>query len=228
MLKIGHRGASGYEPENTIRSFKKAVELGADMIEFDVHICKSGEVVVIHDEKVNRTTNGRGQVANKTLDELKKLDAGRGEKIPTVEEVFDSIGRRVVLNIELKGEKTAKPIYKIIKNYIKDFDWFYDDFLVSSFDYSKLKEMRGLDHKIRLGLILNKFNKELPKFLKDLDIYSIHISRKERKILNEDYINFLGKLGVKVFTWTANQKGDIKKLKTLGVGGIFSDYPDRI
>ena len=88
--------------------------------------------------------------------------------------------------------------------------------------------MRGLDHKIRLGLILNKFNKELPKFLKDLDIYSIHISRKERKILNEDYINFLGKLGVKVFTWTANQKGDIKKLKTLGVGGIFSDYPDRI
>ena len=91
MIIIGHRGAMGYEPENTLRSFQKALDLGVDMIEFDVHLCKSGELVVFHDEKVNRTTNGQGYIAQKSLEKLKELDAGQGEKIPTLEEVLDLV-----------------------------------------------------------------------------------------------------------------------------------------
>src|ERR1700691_2371330 len=99
MLVIAHRGASGYEPENTLASFKKALEIGVDGIELDVHLSKDGNVMVIHDSWVNRTTNGIGRVENKTLKELQKLDAGNGEKIPTLQEVLDVINRKVLINI---------------------------------------------------------------------------------------------------------------------------------
>lgn len=91
VLRIGHRGAAGYEPENTLRSFKTALRLGAEMTELDVHICGTGELVVIHDESVDRTTDGSGFVRDMTLDELKSLDAGKGEKIPTLNEVFSTL-----------------------------------------------------------------------------------------------------------------------------------------
>src|SRR6056297_2287931 len=104
VLKIGHRGAMGYEPENTLRSFKKAIELNVDMVELDVYVCSSGELVVIHDDKVDKTTNGKGYVSEKSFDELRKLDAGMGEKIPTLQEVLDLIDKRAKVNIELKGK----------------------------------------------------------------------------------------------------------------------------
>ena len=134
MLRIGHRGACGYEPENTLRSFNHAIQLGVDIVELDVHICQSGEIMVIHDIKVDRTTNGTGFVGDKTLDELKTLDAGKGEQIPTLQEVLDQINRRVKVNIELKGNSTAKPVLKLLEKYIKEAGWSYNDFLISSFN----------------------------------------------------------------------------------------------
>ena len=98
VTKIGHRGAMGYAPENTLKSFKKALELNVDAIELDVYICKSGELVVIHDDKVNRTTNGKGYVAEKTFKELRALDAGEKEKIPELKEVFDLVNKKVNIN----------------------------------------------------------------------------------------------------------------------------------
>jgi glycerophosphoryl diester phosphodiesterase len=95
VLRIGHRGAAGHEPENTLHSFEAAVQLGADMVEFDVHVCGSGELVAIHDETVDRTTDGSGAVARMNLRELKALDAGKGEKIPTLREVFFLLRGRV-------------------------------------------------------------------------------------------------------------------------------------
>lgn len=226
MIKIGHRGASGYEPENTIRSFQKAIGLGVDMIEFDVHICKSGEVVVIHDEKINRTTNGRGRVSEKTLEELKKINIDKGEKIPTLEEVLDFVNRRVKVNIELKGKKTAKPVYAIIQKYIKKRGWTYDDFLISSFDDSKLKAMRRLDPKIKIGLMPKRTKKNLLTTIKKLNAYSVHCSYKSGGFLNKNFINLLHKQGIGVFAWTVNKKSDVERLRALGVDGIFSDYPD--
>ncbi len=111
VLRIGHRGAAGHEPENTLLSLNKAVELGCDMTEIDVHVCASGEVVVIHDEEVYRTTNGTGFVSQMSLDALKALDAGKGESIPTLEEVLSALKGRIQLNIELKGEGTPVPVH---------------------------------------------------------------------------------------------------------------------
>ncbi len=120
MLKIGHRGAMGYAPENTLGSFAKALELGVDGIELDVHVCKSGEVVVIHDERVDRTTNGKGQVKEMTLKELKELDAGKGERIPTLEEVLDFVDRRAFIDIELKAEGIGNSVADIVRKYIQE------------------------------------------------------------------------------------------------------------
>ncbi len=103
FLKIGHRGACGYEPENTLRSFKRALDLQVDMVEFDVYTLAGGEIVIIHDDKVNRTTNGHGYVLDKNFEEIRKLDAGQGEKIPTLEEALDLIDKKCQVNIELKG-----------------------------------------------------------------------------------------------------------------------------
>ena len=228
ILKIGHRGASGYEPENTLRSLEKALVLGVDMIEFDVHICKSGEVVVIHDGKVNRTTHSKGFVRDKTLDELKKLDAGKGEKIPTLEEVLDFVNHRVAVNIELKGEKTTKPVYAIIKKYIENRNWSYKDFLVSSFDDSKLREIRKLDSKIEIGLLPKRTKTHIVSMISELSAYSVHCSYKSKGLLNKNFIELLHKQGVKIFAWTVNDKKNIERLKILGVDGIFSDYPDML
>jgi len=102
MLKIGHRGAKGYEPENTLRSFQKALELNVDAVELDVRRTKDGAIVVIHDAEVDRTTNGKGLVSELTLKEIKELDIEKGEKIPTLEEALDFLDKKVKIFIELK------------------------------------------------------------------------------------------------------------------------------
>ncbi len=118
MKIIGHRGACGYEPENTISSFKKALELGVDAIELDVYVLGRGELVVIHDDKVDRTTNGKGYVLDYSFEELRKLDAGNGQTIPTLEEVLDLVNMKTSVNIELKGTGTAKAVASTIYNYL--------------------------------------------------------------------------------------------------------------
>lgn len=225
MIIIGHRGAMGYEPENTLLSFKKAMELNVDMIELDVHVCKTGELVVIHDDKVNRTTNGRGYVAEKTLNELKKLDAGKGEKIPILKEVLDLINKQTKINIELKGKNTAKPVSDIIEKYVKEKQWDYDDFLVSSFNYNELEKFHGLNPKIRIGIIVDKKHDNSLKLAKKLNTYSIHPSIK---LINKEFINKAHKVNLKVLVWTVNNSNNIKKMESLGIDGIFTNYPDKI
>ena len=115
---IGHRGAAGLEPENTLLAFKKALKLGVDELELDILPSKDGHLMVIHDDKIDRTTNGSGYVKNLTLSELKKLNAGKGEKIPTLNEVFDLIkNKNVILNIELKKSGYENKVVDLIKKY---------------------------------------------------------------------------------------------------------------
>ncbi len=223
MIIIGHRGAMGYEPENTLRSFQKALDLKVDMIEFDVHHCQTGKIVVIHDETVNRTTNGRGLVAQKTLTELKELNAGKGEKIPTLEEVLDLIKRKVKVNIELKGPNTAKATLKIIKKYIKEKNWTYDDFLISSFDSPLLETLRNLDNQIQIAVAVDKDPLNYIEFSKKIKAYSIHpiVKRTGKK-----FVELAHQSNLKVFVWTVKPK-QIKKMIKLGVDGIFTNYPDK-
>ncbi|MFH1175371.1 MAG: glycerophosphodiester phosphodiesterase family protein [bacterium] len=225
MLKIGHRGAKGYEPENTLASFKKALDLGVDAIELDVYVCETGELVVIHDDKVDRTTNGEGLVEEKTFEELQALDAGNGNKIPTLEEALNLINKKAIVNIELKGEKTAKPVSELLKRYITKKRWQSDLFLVSSFSHRELFDFHNLMPQIRTGALVVGIPLGYAKFAEKLGAYSVNLSME---FINQDFVDDAHKRGMKVFVWTVNDLDDIERMKKLGVDGIFSDFPDRV
>ena len=136
MVKvIGHRGAAGLEPENTLRSIGKAIELGVDQVEIDVRLTKDRRLVVIHDPTVGRTTNGQGYVKDFTFEELRRLDAGKGERIPSLEEVLSLTKGKIVLQIELKEEGTARPVVRLIESMDAE-----GDAILSSFIHGLLED----------------------------------------------------------------------------------------
>ena len=224
-LIIGHRGACGYAPENTLASFSKALEFGVDMIEFDVHLCKSGELVVIHDATVDRTTNGTGYVKNLTLSELQKLDAGNGEKVPTLQEVLALINRKCIVNIELKGPHTALPVAQVIQEYIQKNNWHYSDFLVSSFNHRQLAIVKQLDSQIPLGVLVRCVPVHYAQIAEELDAVAIIAYYQETE---NGFIQDSHKRGLNFYVWTVNEPNDIQEMFALGVDGIIGNYPDRI
>ncbi len=153
-IVVGHRGACGYEPENTLRSFKRAIDMGVQMIELDVYVCRSGELVVMHDDTIDRTTNGQGNIMDLSWDILKKYDAGKGEHIPLLSEVFDLVDKRVIIDVELKGSNAAKPVADLISYYIKNKNWSYNNFLVTSFNNSEVFEFNKYCPQVKTGVIL--------------------------------------------------------------------------
>ena len=225
MLKIGHRGAMGYAPENTLKSFKKGLALGVDMLELDVYALKTGELVVIHDDKVDRTTNGQGYVMDKTFDEIRSLDAGEGEKIPTLQEVLDLVDKKVQVNIELKGENTAGSVAKVIDEYINEKSWTNEHFLVSSFNHYELKEFNSLKNDIRIGALITGIPIGYCDYAEKVNASSVNLCIE---FINQKFVDDAHKRGLKVFVWTVNDKDDINRMRDLGVDGLFSNYPDRI
>lgn len=225
ILKIGHRGASGYEPENTLISFEKAIDLNADGIELDVHLTSDGHLVVIHDETIDRTTNGKGQVHTMTLQELKSFNAGKNQEIPTLIEVFDLVNRRCLINIELKGIGTAKPVNDLINHYILDKKWEINDFLISSFDWDMLQEMALLNPKIRLGVLTEESIEDALSFAKKIKAFSIH---PDYQLLSKENVDLMHENDFGVFPWTVNSKESIQKVKSFDVNGIISNFPDKI
>jgi len=215
----------GYAPENTLLSFQKAIEIGVHMVELDVHVCKTGELVVIHDETVDRTTNGHGSVAEMTLQELQKLDAGMGERIPTLSAVLDFSDRKVRVNIELKGKQTAKPTCKVIEKYIMQRNWMCDDFLVSSFDYDELRECHALNPKIALGILITEQEFNYAEIATELGAKAII---PEYHLVSEQYVKDAHERGLQTVVWTVNEKNDIERMREMEVDGIISNYPDRI
>lgn len=223
MLIIGHRGACGYEPENTLISFEKAISLGVDMVEFDVQKCKSGELVVIHDDTVNRTTDDKGKVEKLTLEQLKSFDCEKGQKIPSLEEVLDLINRRVKVNIEIKSKGITREVCEVINSYLSK-GWAYNDFLVSSFNHKDIYEMQKIDLTIPRGIITSGFSLKYLRSLEDLKPYTImHYYRS----LTKRFLKAAHEEGVNVFVWTGNNKKVYEKLKKMGIDGVFSDYPDK-
>ena len=225
MLNIGHRGAKGYGPENTLLSFQKAIDIGVDGIELDVHLSSDGAIMVIHDETLDRTTNGKGFVNELSLQELKTFQIEKENTIPTLIEVFDLVNKHCFINIELKGNGTSKPVINLIEHYIEEKNWNYGHFIISSFNWSALQEVRKWNAKIPIG-VLTHTDLDLAiafaKFIKAETIHPyFHLLTKENtlKIQNE---------GFKVFAWTVNETEDIQKIKSFHVNGIISDFPDRI
>jgi glycerophosphoryl diester phosphodiesterase len=218
VLKIGHRGAASYEPENTLRSFQKAIELEVDMIELDIRKTKDGKIVVMHDAKVNRTTNGKGLVKSYTFDQIRKLDAGKGEKIPTLEEVISLVEGKCGIVIELKEPDTEKEVVELIKE--KNIE---SRVIIVSFYPSILKTVKELYPDVKLGIITNKVPKDYLKIIKSMDVDYAMI-RKDR--LKGEYVDRLHKMGLKVGAWTVDDKKYFKKLIDMGVDAITSNKPD--
>lgn len=225
MLKIGHRGAAGYEPENTLRSFKRALDFGVDMVEMDVHVCKSGDVVVIHDDTVDRTTNGSGKVSSLKLRKLKQLNAGLGETIPTVQEALDFLKGKAKVNIELKGRGTGKAVGFIIDYSIRKEGWKAEDILLSSFRRRELAAARRQNPDVRLGLLIRSRPWGLSRFVRRVGLWSIHVSGR---MVTRRFVRHAHRNGLRVFPWTVNSAKEIRRLKKTGVDGIITDLPDRL
>jgi glycerophosphoryl diester phosphodiesterase len=225
LLKIGHRGAKGYLAENTLESIQKALSFGVDAIEIDVHRCKTGELVVIHDFTLDRTTNGSGEVAKKSLTEIKALKVENEFEIPLLTEVLDFIEGKCTINIELKGLNTAMATAKIIKKYIAEKNWTYKDFIVSSFQKNELFQMRKLDEKVALGILSKASLTEAIELGKLLKASAIHPSLG---IITRDNVKASHKAGFNVNVWTVNEPEDILRMREFGVDGIISDFPDRL
>jgi glycerophosphoryl diester phosphodiesterase len=224
LFCFGHRGAGGHEPENTIRSVRRALALGAQGVEVDVYFA-DGQLVVIHDPTLERTTNGRGRVTSKTFAYLRSLDAGSGERIPTLAEIFDAVNRRAVINVELKGPRTPAPVARLILEYVRRRGWHFDDFLVSSFDPARIREAKALCPDLRIGALIGRTPRGLAKFAEALGAWSLHADQRG---ITPRLVADAHRRGLKLFAFTLNQPGEIARMRTLGVDGVFSDFPERV
>lgn len=222
MLCIGHRGAMGHEPENTLASIRKALALGAPCIEIDVYHVDN-HLVVFHDEQLERTTDGHGYIAEQSFDYLRSLDAGKGQTIPTLEEVCEVINAQACLNIELKEPGTAVPVTRLIGNLVNN-GWTIDQFLVSSFNHRELAQVQHLNKDIKLGIITNQ-QIDASQFAGQPGVFSIHISMDA---IDQQVIKDAHSRGLKVFAYTVNHLEDITRMQQLGVDGVFSNYPERV
>ena len=219
ILKIGHRGAKGYVAENTLASFQKAIELGVDGIELDVHLSLDGKVMVIHDDTVDRTTSAKGLIKDFTAKELKQFG------IPTLESVFELVKQKTFINAELKSFETADKVAELIERYISDKRWKYDDFIVSSFDWNALQQVHFLNDKIRIGVLTNTDLDLALAFAKFIKAYSVH---PYYHLLTAENVAQMQSKNYKVYPWTINEPEDIIFVKSLNVDGIITDFPDRI
>ena len=215
---VAHRGASFYEPENTLRAIRKALELKADMVEVDVRLSKDGFVVVIHDETVDRTTDGSGYVEEKTLEELRRLDAGLGEKIPTLKEVIDTVKGKAKLVVELK-----KPGYEAKVTKIFEDEDFVEDVIVTSFFHETVKKVKEFNSKIKTGIIFRCY---------PINVGGLALKSKadlifpEYKYVDSRMVEEAHSKGLKVYVWTVDSLKEAKNLTKIGVDGIVTNKPD--
>ena len=225
MLLIGHRGAKGSEIENTLISFQKALNMKVDGIELDVHLSADNEVMVFHDDTLDRLTDGKGLINTFTVPELKKLLINKKERIPTLREVLELIDRKCFVNIELKNFDVSETVVSLIEEYVKNKNWSYDDFLVSSFDWNALQQVAFLNDKIPIGVLTETDLDLALAFAKFIQAKSIH---PYFHLLTKENTAQIQAKGLQVFPWTINELEDIQKIKTFNVNGIITDFPNRI
>jgi len=217
MLRIGHRGARAYAPENTLASFKKAIEIGVDAVELDVRKTKDNQLVVIHDADVKRTTNGKGLVSEFTLKEIKSFSTEGGEKIPTLEEALDFLDTKVKVFIELKEAGVERQVLSIVHE--KGLE---RSVVVVSFLEDVLKKVRELDKDIEIGLIYAKHKNPIKAALELKANYLLALYR----FTHTANVKKAHENGLKVVVWTINNPEEVEEYAKKGVDGIASDKPD--
>jgi glycerophosphoryl diester phosphodiesterase len=231
-LAIAHRGASAYKPENTLRAFQRAIELGADMSELDAHLCKDGHVVIMHNATVEATTNGRGAIKEMTLDELKQLDAGKGEQIPTLQQVIDLVRGRNGLYIELKGEGTPPAVVHLLRA-----NKFVDrrQVIVGSFWAPLVQEVKELAPEIATSLLVSPVlaADELIAMTRAVHADYVHLCWERRHpqphtLLTSTLLSTLHGAGLGIVLWHEERPDELSVLKTLDVDAICSNTPDQL
>ena len=217
MIIFGHRGAPGYPrtAENTIGSFAKALRSGATGLEFDVRRCADGQLVVIHDDTIDRTTNGRGQVAKLTYEQLRRFDAGFGEPIPLLSNVLQQFGGKCLLNIELKSWEIAEDVKKLVLK-----GGLQDSVIVSSFDWD---ELRTLVPNVHIALLAAKL-RNLIAAAGEMGAVAIH---PRCDLVTRSLVDRAHNANLRIHVWTVNDPQDVNTFRNLGVDGIFTDFPER-
>jgi len=217
MLRIGHRGARAYEPENTLRSFRKALEIGANAVELDVRKTRDNHLIVIHDADVKRTTDGTGLVADLTLEQVKELSTEKGEKIPTLEEALDFLSNKAKILIELKEQGLEEKVLAAVQSRKLE-----KNVILTSFLEDALRKIRELDKNVETGLIYAKHKNPLKAAL-DLKAQYLVAFYKFTHTAN---VQKAHENGLKIIVWTVNTPEEIAEYAKKGVDGIASDKPD--
>jgi glycerophosphoryl diester phosphodiesterase len=235
LLIIAHRGFSGAAPENTLAAFQKAIEAGSDMIELDVHLSRDGEVVVIHDGTLNRTTTGKGKVSDHTLEELKQLDSGSwfgpafaGQRIPMLQEVLDLCRNRILVNIELKAEGLGRyTVIDLSDRSLQEAEkaGMAGQVLFSSFDLAAIERIQMKKPGMPVALI-TALPWNSPADLAKEMCFTILNCRS--KTLSRNNLSKAHQEGLQVNVWTVNDEKEMAQFVSLGVDGIITNYPDRL
>ncbi|MGI5350873.1 glycerophosphodiester phosphodiesterase [Streptomyces sp. CA-250714] len=215
LLTVGHRGVMGVEPENTLRSFVRAEREGLDVIELDLHLSKDGELVVMHDADVARTTDGSGPISDFTLAELRELDAGQGERVPVFEEVVDAVDSP--LQAEIKDRAAARVLADTIRR-----RELHERVTVISFHAEALRETREHLPDIPIVLVAGRSSPTAPERARELGAGMISL---ELQHLDADIVRRAHDAGIQVISWTVNTDEDLARVRELGLDGVVTDMP---
>lgn len=223
MLIFAHRGASGVEPENTLRAIQAALDAKVDGIEVDIHQVDN-KLFVIHDRWLHRTTTGNGQISHHKYEHLRSLDAGLGETIPMLDEVLSLIAGKCLINLELKGVNNIALLFDYIDHAINTTKLSTNDILLSSFNHRLLNNIQQQRVEFNIGALTACYPLDYAKFAEQLNAYSVHLNVN---FISQNFVDDAHQRGLKVFVYTVDEPDDINSMKTLGVDGIFSNFPTR-
>jgi glycerophosphoryl diester phosphodiesterase len=218
MIVTSHRGAGFLEPENTLRAIRRAIDLGADQVEIDVQLTRDGHLILMHDTTVDRTTNGKGNVADFTLAEIRQFDAGQGERVPTLEEVLTLTDGKITPQIELKGPGTTHSVVKTL-HALKC----ADRVILTSFLHQQLLEARQIDPNIHTGALWGRLPNDVVAQAEYLGVRALHLWHQ---FITSQIVSDAHARGLLIRAWNANKEEDIQRLIDLGVDAIGSDRPD--
>ncbi|MFJ3821212.1 glycerophosphodiester phosphodiesterase [Streptomyces nodosus] len=216
FLTIGHRGVMGVEPENTLRSFVAAERAGLDLIELDLHLSKDGALVIMHDAEVDRTTDGTGPISEKTLAELRALDAGRGERVPVFDEVLDAV--KAPLQAEIKDVAAARALAEVMRR--RDLAGRVE---VSSFHDEAIVEVARLVPGVRTALIAGRYGTDVVERAVEAGAGTVCLNIRR---LTLEVVEHARKADLRILGWVVNTQDQLRLVRALELDGATTDYPE--